>query len=72
MERGAAADIFLVAALGLSDRARTMLQREPALLELRTGRGDYGEQPPSSYHIYFWTIGDEPLAVGRRGAVRAS
>jgi hypothetical protein len=32
---------------------------------VRTGRGDYGERPPSSYHIYFWTIGDgrSPLDV---------
>lgn len=57
VERGAAADIFLVAALGLTDRARSMLEREPALLNLRTGLGDYGERPPSSHHIYFWTIG---------------
>jgi ankyrin repeat protein len=58
VERGASADIFLAAALGLTERTRTMLEREPALLDLRTGRGEYGEQPPSSYHIYFWTIGD--------------
>jgi ankyrin repeat protein len=32
---------------------------------LRIGQGDYAEQPPSSYHIYFWTIGDggSPLDV---------
>jgi ankyrin repeat protein len=65
VERGASADIFLAAALGLSDRVRAMLQTNPELLDLRTGRGDYGEQPPSSYHIYFWTIGDgrSPLDV---------
>ena len=65
VERGASADIFLVAALGLSDRARAMLQANPRLLDLRTGQGRYGEQPPSSYHIYFWTIGDglSPLDV---------
>lgn len=57
VERGAATDIFLAAALGLSDRARAMLEANPALLDLRTGQGDYGEKPPSSYHIYFWTIG---------------
>jgi ankyrin repeat protein len=64
-ERGAATDIFLAAALGLTDRARTMLQTDPTLLDLRTGQGDYGEKPPSSYHIYFWTIGDccSPLDV---------
>ena len=42
-----------------------MLQANPDLIDLRTGQGDYGEQPPSSYHIYFWTIGDSlsPLDV---------
>src|SRR5690606_13709781 len=36
-----------------------------ALLSLRTGQGEYAEQPPSSYHIYFWTIGSgrSPLDV---------
>lgn len=65
VERGASADIFLAAALGLSDRARAMLQADPKLLDLRTDQGDYGEKPPSSYHIYFWTIGDglSPLDV---------
>src|SRR5205809_2968819 len=65
VERGASADIFLAAALGLSDKARAMLQANPDLIDLRTGQGDYGEQPPSSYHIYFWTIGDSlsPLDV---------
>jgi ankyrin repeat protein len=64
-ERGAATDIFLAAALGLSDRARAILQANPMVLGLRTGQGDYGEKPPSSYHIYFWTIGDSrsPLDV---------
>jgi len=65
VERGAGADIFLAAALGLTDRVRTMLGADRTLLELRTGRGDYGEKPPSSYHIYFWTIGQgrSPLDV---------
>ena len=57
VERGASADVFLAAALGLADRARTMVQANPGLLDLRTGQGEYGEKPPSSYHIYFWTIG---------------
>lgn len=56
-DRGAATDIFLAAALGLTPRIRGMLTSQPGLLELRTGRGPYGEQPPSSHHIYFWTIG---------------
>jgi ankyrin repeat protein len=65
VERGASTDIFLAAALGLTDRARGMLESNRDLLDLRTGRGDYGEKPPSSYHIYFWTIGDSrsPLDV---------
>lgn len=57
VERGASADIFLVAALGLSERARAMLAADPASLQLRTGQGEYGEKRPSSYHIYQWTIG---------------
>ena len=42
-----------------------MLRVNPALLDLRTGQGDYAEQPPSSNHIYFWTIGNgrSPLDV---------
>jgi ankyrin repeat protein len=65
VERGASVDIFLAAALGLTDRVRAMLQANPKLLDLRTGRGEYGEQPPSSYRIYMWTIGDSrsPLDV---------
>lgn len=65
VERGASADIFLAAALGLRDRARAMLEARPELVDLRTSRGDYAEKPPSSYHIYMWTIGDScsPLDV---------
>lgn len=65
VDRGAATDIFMAAAMGLTARIRTMLVTQPDLLTLRTGRGQYGEQPPSSYHIYFWTIGDgrSPLDV---------
>jgi len=63
--RGAAVDIFLAAALGLTQRARAMLESQPALLDLRTSQGEYGEQPPSSFHIYQWTIGPNrsPLQV---------
>ena len=57
VDRGAATDIFLAAALGLTSRVREMLSRDSSLLALRTGRGAYAEKPPSSYHIYFWTIG---------------
>lgn len=77
VDRGASADIFLAAALGLTDRVRAMLEKNPALLGLRIGRGDYDEKPPSSYHIYFWTIGDSrsPLDVaaqfGHEETVRA-
>lgn len=65
VSHGAATDIFLAAALGLSDRVRAMLEADRSLLDLRTGQGDYGETPPASYHIYFWTIGDSrsPLDV---------
>jgi hypothetical protein len=65
VERGASADIFLAAALGLSDKVRVMLRDNPKLLDLRTAQGTYGEKPPSSYHIYMWTIGDgrSPLDV---------
>jgi ankyrin repeat protein len=63
--RGATADIFLSAALGLTPRVAALLAEQPSLLDLRTGQGAYGEQPPSSYHIYFWTIGSgrSPLDV---------
>jgi hypothetical protein len=63
--RGASADIFLAAALGETEKVRAMLQANPKLLNLRTGQVDYGERPPSSYHIYMWTIGDSqsPLEV---------
>jgi ankyrin repeat protein len=65
VERGASTDIFLAAALGLTDRVRAMLTSNPELLKLKTGQGSYGAKPPSSYHIYFWTIGDSrsPLEV---------
>ena len=68
VERGAHADIFLSTALGLTDRVRAMLEADRALLDLRTGRGEYGEKHPSSYHIYFWTIGDSrsPLDVAEQ------
>lgn len=63
--RGATADIFLATALGLTQRVQKALEQSPALLNLRTGRGDYAPKVPSSYHIYFWTIGDarSPLDV---------
>lgn len=65
VERGAGVDIFLAAALGLTERLSMLLQEDPSLIELRTGHGDYGEQPPSSFHIYTWTIGQHlsPLQV---------
>lgn len=55
--RGAACDIFLAAATGNTQRAHALLERDPSLLNLRTGQGEYGEKKPSSYHIYLWTIG---------------
>jgi ankyrin repeat protein len=68
VERGASADIFLCAALGLTERAREMLQRDPSLLALRTSQGEYAEKRPSSYHIYQWTIGPNltPLQVASK------
>jgi ankyrin repeat protein len=65
VERGAHADIFMTAALGLTDRAVTLLHARPALLNEQTGRGAYAEMKPSSFHMYFWTIGGNrsPLEV---------
>lgn len=57
VERGASADIFLAAALGLSDRVRGMLEADPSLMRLRTSIGEYAAKPPSAQHIYQWTIG---------------
>jgi len=57
VERGASADIFLAAALGLTSELRRLLELDGSLIELRTGQGEYGEQPPSSFHIYTWSIG---------------
>ena len=68
VERGASGDIFLAAALGLTDRAREMLEADPSLLSRRTGQGEYGEHPPSSFHIYQWTLGPNlsPLQVAAK------
>lgn len=65
VERGAHTDIFMTAALGLTDRAVALLHEHPALLDEQTGRGAYAERPPSSFHMYFWTIGSNrtPLEV---------
>jgi ankyrin repeat protein len=65
VERGASADVFLATALGLAASLRRMLEADPSLVERRTGRGEYGEQPPSSFHIYTWTVGQNlsPLQV---------
>jgi len=58
VERGASTDIFLAAALGITDRVRELVETDRALLDLRTGQGRYAAQPPSAQHIYLWTIGD--------------
>jgi ankyrin repeat protein len=65
VERGASADVFLAAALGLTARLRGLLEADPSLIDRRTGRGEYGEQPPSSFHVYTWTLGQNlsPLQV---------
>jgi ankyrin repeat protein len=74
VERGASADIFLAAALGLTERACEIVAANPLALALRTGQGDYGEQPPSSFHIYLWTIGANltPLQTAARFERRAT
>ncbi|MEX2152369.1 MAG: hypothetical protein WD825_03470 [Gemmatimonadaceae bacterium] len=68
VDRGASVDIFLSAALGLTDHARAMVEKDPSLLGLRTSQGEYAEKPPSSYHIYQWTIGPNlsPLQVATK------
>lgn len=65
VERGASADVFLAAALGLTTHLRTLLGSDPSLIGERTGQGGYGERPPSSFHIYTWTLGQNlsPLQV---------
>jgi ankyrin repeat protein len=57
VERGASADIFLAAALGLTERVRAMLETNPSLLRAHTSVGEYAAKPPSAQHIYQWTIG---------------
>lgn len=57
VERGARTDIFLAAALGLTSRVTALAEEDPSRLALRTSQGEYGVKPPSSYHIYQWTIG---------------
>jgi len=68
VERGATPDIFLAAALGLTGRLRELVEADPSVLELRTHQGPYGEFPPSSFHIYTWTIGQNrsPLEVAEQ------
>jgi hypothetical protein len=68
VERGASADIFLAAALGLEDRVRALLTSHPELLSLRTSQGRYAEKPPSSFHIYEWSIGSNltPMQTAAR------
>jgi hypothetical protein len=41
-----------------------MVEADSSLLDLRTTKGAYGEQPPSSYHIYMWTIGANLSPIG--------
>lgn len=68
VDRGATADVFLAAALGLGERLRKVLEEDRRLLDAKTGEGAYGEQPPSSFHIYTWTIGQDlsPKAVAEQ------
>ncbi|MEP6991040.1 MAG: ankyrin repeat domain-containing protein [bacterium] len=77
VQRGATTDIFLATALGLTDAVRPMLEANPTLLAQRTDAGDYGEKPPSSHHIYYWTIGagrsplDVAVQFGQHDTLRA-
>jgi len=57
VSRGATTDIFLAAALGQKEQVLAQLRETSGLLDAHTGRGQYAEQPPSSFHIYFWSIG---------------
>lgn len=68
VERGASADVFLASALGLAERLHAMIEADPSVLGLRTSQGEYAEKPPSSYHIYTWTIGRNlsPFQVASR------
>jgi hypothetical protein len=70
VERGASVDIFLAAALGLTDRVRTMLEADPSLLQLHTSTGVYAAPSASAQHIYEWTIGAHYSPAARRGEVR--
>lgn len=67
VSRGATADIFMAAALGLGERTRALLEEDASRLDLRVGRGPYGEQPPSSFQIYMWSIGNSrsPMETAR-------
>jgi ankyrin repeat protein len=77
VERGATTDIFLAAALGRTDRVMALLHDAPALLDEHTGRGRYADIPPSSSHIYQWSIGanrspmDVAAQFGHEGTVAA-
>jgi ankyrin repeat protein len=68
VDRGASCDIFLAAATGDTARARALLGGDRSLLDLRARQGEYGEKPPSSFHIYLWTIGANltPLAAASK------
>ena len=74
VERGATADIFLAAALGLTERVHELIQTDPSVLDLCTHQGEYGEFPPSSFHIYTWTIGQNlsPIAVAEQFEQKAA
>ncbi|HSM03812.1 MAG TPA: ankyrin repeat domain-containing protein, partial [Longimicrobiales bacterium] len=65
VDRGASTDIFLACVLGRAERVRELVAADPSVMSLRTGRGAYAEQPPSSFHIYTWSIGQylSPLQV---------
>ena len=49
VERGAYADIFLAAALGLVDRIRELVEADRNVLDLRTKQGDYARNHPAAF-----------------------
>ena len=70
VERGASADIFLAAALGLTDRARAMLEARPVAARAADGAGRLRRAAAEQLSHLLLDDRRQPLAAGRRGAVR--
>jgi ankyrin repeat protein len=63
LEKGAEADIFMLARLGDLERLKTLLDAKPDLLDKRIGHGDYPMVPLApGQHIYVYTLGDNKSA----------